>query len=422
MNAAPSRARLIVLVGVLCGAYMISQFLRSSTGVIAPDLARELSLAPEALGALSGSFFFSFALAQIPVGLLLDRIGARATMTMLMGFAIAGCLLFATAQSLAWLTVARILMGVGCSCLLMGPLMIYTRWFALARLATMSGIHIATGTIGAIIATAPLAWMAEWFGWRGVFTGTAVIAILMSALVWMLVRDTPPGASGAAPQHERARESLWQSLMGLGAVIRNPSLPHLLILQFVGLGSMASLFGLWASPYLHDIHGLDGPARGQILLAMSVASALGMLFWGPMDIRFDSRKKPVLAGALSGVLALVLLTALGAPNLWIVSGLLVLIGFSNGYTAIAVAHGRAIFPDHLTGRGITLLNMGGMMGAAVLQYICGVIVGLFAAPGTPAPLIAYRYVFGFLVLCLIGAIALYARVKDAPPSSDGHAS
>ncbi len=418
-TAAPSAARIAVLVGVLCCAYMISQFLRSSTGVIAPDIAHELRLAPQSLGVLSGAFFFAFAVAQIPVGLMLDRYGARATTSGLMIFAIAGSLLFAHATSLFWLSAARILMGIGCSCLLMGPLMIYTRWFSRARFSTLSGIHIAAGTLGAMMATTPLAWITLWIGWRGAFTGAALLAALMALLVWLIARDAPPGQHAPHQLHEGARESLWQSLMGFGAVLRNPSLPHLLLLQFVGLGCAATLLGLWASPYLHDVHGLDGPARGNVLLIMSVCTAAGMLFWGQMDIRFASYKRPVLLGAGISTVMLGLMTALGEPSLATVTGIFALMGFCNGYAAVAIAHGRGIFPDALIGRGISLLNMGGMAGAGVMQYIAGVIIGQFAAPGTAAPPEAYRTLFGFLVAALVTALLVYSRVADIKPGHTG---
>lgn len=413
--AAPSRLRICILVGVLCTAYMISQFLRSSTGVIAPDLARELRLAPQSLGILSGAFFFAFAAAQIPVGLMLDRYGARITTSSLMLFAIAGSLLFAQAQSLFWLSAGRVLMGIGCSCLLMGPLMIYTRWFPPERFSTLSGIHIAAGTVGAIAATAPLAMIAEWAGWRGAFTGTAAFTLIMGLLVWMIARDAPPGQKSPHLPHEEARESLWQSLMGLGAVLRNPSLPHLLLLQFVALGSTATLLGLWLSPFLHDIYGLDGPPRGNVLLVMSASSAAGMLIWGGMDIRFNSRKKPILLGGAINASLLALLSVQADAGLMLVTMVFAVLGFCNGYAAIAIAHGRAIFPDHLVGRGISVLNMGGMAGAGTMQYIAGVIIGQFAAPGAPAPPGAYRTLFAFLAVCLVLALLAYSRIADVRP-------
>lgn len=412
-NAMPARWRVIGLVAVLCGAYMISQFLRSSTGVIAPELSRDLQLAPGALGMLSGAFFFSFALAQIPVGLMLDRYGARNSMAVLMVFAIVGCVIFARADGLSALGGGRVLMGIGCACLLMGPLMIYTRWFPADRFATLSGIQIAAGTLGVLLATTPLAAISEWIGWRGAFWGLALITAFMAALVLGTVRDVP----AHLPQPRRSRESLGESFRGLGTVLRNPSLPYIFALQFVAYGAMISVLGLWGGPFLNDIYGLDGPGRGNILLLMSVAVAVGMLFWGPLDRRMNSRKRPILLGGAGSATALLLLALLPRSGLVPVTVLFVVLGFCNGYTAISLAHGRSIFPDALVGRGITLLNMGNMAGAGLLQFVAGLIIGRFVPPGTPAPVVAYQFVFGFLALSLIAALLFYRRIDDCPPNA-----
>ncbi|HCO89365.1 MAG TPA: MFS transporter [Alphaproteobacteria bacterium] len=412
-QAMPGRWRVIGLVAVLCGAYMISQFLRSSTGVIAPELSRDLQLAPGGLGVLSGAFFFSFALAQIPVGLMLDRYGARNSMVVLMIFAIVGCVIFARADGLLGLGSGRVMMGVGCACLLMGPLMIYTRWFPADRFATLSGIQIAAGTLGVLLATTPLAAVSEWIGWRGAFWALAVITALMALLVLGTVRNAP----AQELQPPRPRESLLQSMRGLGAVLRNPALPYIFALQFVAYGAMISVLGLWGAPFLNDVYGLDGPGRGNILLLMSIAVALGMLFWGPLDRRMNSRKRPILLGGAGSASALLLLALAPGSGLVPITGLFIILGFCNGYTAISLAHGRSIFPDALVGRGITLLNMGNMAGAGLLQFLAGLIIGQFVPPGAPAPVAAYQLVFGFLALSLIAALLFYRRIADCPPNS-----
>ncbi|MEQ9121652.1 MAG: MFS transporter, partial [Alphaproteobacteria bacterium] len=191
--AAASRLYVVALVGILCLVYTVSQFLRSSTGVIAPNLAADLGLAPEDLGILSGAFFLSFAVAQIPVGILLDRHGARVTMIAAIGVAILGCFVFAAAESEAGLTLARVLMGVGCSAMLMGPLMIYRRWFPADRFAALSGLQISIGTVGALMATAPLAFTTEWVGWRASFVGAGIVTLVLAVAMGFIARDTPPG-------------------------------------------------------------------------------------------------------------------------------------------------------------------------------------------------------------------------------------
>ena len=92
-------ARRIILVATLGGIYVVSQFFRNSVGVIAPDLARELELSAAEIGLLSSAFFFSFAAAQIPLGICLDRYGPKICMLVCAGIAAAGAVLFAPAPA-----------------------------------------------------------------------------------------------------------------------------------------------------------------------------------------------------------------------------------------------------------------------------------------------------------------------------------
>ena len=89
----------ILLVGVLCAIHTMSQFLRTSIGVIAPDIALELGLTASGIGLLSSSFFFSFAATQVPLGVAIDRFGPRLVLLVSTGIAVAGTVVFATAKS-----------------------------------------------------------------------------------------------------------------------------------------------------------------------------------------------------------------------------------------------------------------------------------------------------------------------------------
>ena len=106
----------IVLVATLGGIYVVSQFFRNSIGVIAPDLARELTMSAAEIGLLSSVFFFSFAAAQIPLGICLDRYGPKICMLVCAGVVAAGAVVFSLGTSPGMLIAARILMGVGCCC------------------------------------------------------------------------------------------------------------------------------------------------------------------------------------------------------------------------------------------------------------------------------------------------------------------
>lgn len=401
------------LVPVLCAAYVLSQFLRSSNAVIAPELTRELGLGPEALGGLTGMFFLTFALAQIPVGVMVDNIGPRLTMAGLLVFAILGSLFFGLSESFAGLAIGRALMGIGCSALFIGALIIYARWFPPDRFATIASIEMGVGYSGIVLATAPLALAAVSFGWRDVFLGLTVFAGLLVLAILVFVRDAP----STHPFHSRSRESLIATTRGIGEVLRNKKLPRILPLVFVGYGSMFSILGLWAGPYLHDVHGLATVGRGRIMLIMAVCAIIGLFAFGPLDRVFNTRKWLVVFGAgANAAIFLFLAFGPGISLLQATVAIAMLAGF-NGYTVVLIAHGRSIYSDRLVGRGMTINNMANMGGVAVLQTLTGFIIGAFPTVDGAAPEEAYRWVFGTVGCLLAVALVIYAGSDDVGPGA-----
>jgi sugar phosphate permease len=402
------------MVATFCVVYMLSHFLRGSVAVIAPDLTHELGLSPEALAALAGAFFIAFAAAQIPLGVLLDRFGPRRVVPATLLLAAAGSALFAVGSSALELTLARVLMGLGSSAVLMGSMVVCARWFAPERYGAMAAIVIAVGTLGNSLATTPLGWAAETLGWRGAFVALAAVGLGFAAWYWLAVRDAPPGHALHARQPERAGEIF----RGVAEVLRNRDLPYVFVAHLVAYPSAMCILGLWGGPYLYDVHGLDAVGRGHVLLAMTFGVVLGTLVLGPLDRVFDTRKW-LVALPLAGVVAILgALALLPQPPLWLVAMLFAALAFCANPTAVIMAHGRAVFPDRLVGRGITTLNMALVLGTFLLQTATGPIVGAFVRPDGTAPEIAYRWVFGFLAAVVAAALLFYLRVEDAKPSRD----
>ncbi len=400
------------IVASLCAAFIVSQFYRSSTAVIAPELIRDMGLSAEALGGLTGIFYLTFAVAQVPVGVLLDRFGPRRTVAGLLGFAGGGALVFAAAQTPWALTLGRALMGLGCAGVFMGSLVVCARWYAPDRFATVAAVILSVGGTGNLFSTTPLALAAEAVGWRGAFVGMAAITAALCALVWVVVRDAPPGH----PYHARRPESLGQTIRGLREVLTNPRLPYILAISFVAYPAVATVLGLWAGPYLNDVYGLDAVDRGNVLLMATGAMVIGTLCYGPLDRVFDTRKRIVVCGALITAAVLAALALAPALALWQAAALLVALGGFGIYAVMIIAHGRAIFPERLVGRGITVVNFANFSGVAVMQMAAGLIVGAFPATDGAAPEAAYRLVFGFLAATIVLALMFYARAADAKPS------
>ena len=417
-----ARSRMILLVTVSAG-YIVSQFLRNSLGVIAPDISRDMNLAPDQLGLLSGAFFFSFALAQLPVGLALDRYGPRLTMSALMLLALLGCVIFAFGHSFAGLLVGRLAMGLGSSVLLMGPLMLVSRWFDPSRFAMLAGLVLGFGGAGSLFATAPLAWSTLAFGWQGTFFLAAGFAGLLAVIFFTVIRDAPPGH----PALKRQPETAGAMLRGLALVVRRRGIIPIFVMQLMAYSSFVAVLGLWGGPYLADVHGADLVARGNMLLIMAVAQITGLFVISRFDRVFDTRKWIVVVGAAASAAVLIVLAAVRDLPSGALPVLFVLFGFVSGYTPTLLAHGKSLFPAHIVGRGLSTLNIATMGGVFIVQYLTGqVIAGFAAVPGADGvpriPAIAYQTCFAVLAALLCGAIAVYLFAPDCRPSAEDAAA
>jgi predicted MFS family arabinose efflux permease len=405
----------LIIVATLATAYMASHFFRASNVTIGLDLMRDLSIGPEALGALTGAFFFGFAAMQIPCGFFFDRFGPRRTVVGMLILATVGGTIFTTAPSWPVLLTGRVLLGAGFGVMLIGSMVVITRWFPPDRFSTLTAIVLSVGLLGNLIATTPLAWASEISGWRAVFGAAVLFTALAAIAIWIVVRDAPPGH----PFHERKQEAPGEMLQGLLEVLRNPRLRPILALNFFNYACTFTVQGLWGGPYLREVHGLSPIAAGNVLLAAVVAYQLGMLAFGPLDRLFDTRKWIAIAGSLAVVCMLAALASPSAPPVWLPVGAIVAMGFFSASATMVMTHGRGFFPDRLIGRGIATMNTSVMLGVACMQTLSGVIIGAFEPlAGGARTEIAYRSLFGFLTVILLIAVAMYSRSEDIKPSHE----
>jgi predicted MFS family arabinose efflux permease len=398
----------LFLIAVLATLYAVSQFLRNSIGVIANDLARELHLSATQTGLLSSVFFFAFAAVQIPIGILIDRYGPKRTMLATAVLTVTGTVLFALAPSASLLIAARALMGLGCSTFFMAPLVIYARRFPPERFAGLTSLQMGLANLGTLAATAPLAASAAAFGWRTTFLAVAVLTIaIVLAIIWIVPSDSGSG---------RPKETWTAAFRGVAAALKVPSFWPVFFMHLTTYGCFASVIGLWGGPWLSDVHGADLGMRGNILLLGATAQICGMLLWGATDRFWGSYKKPVLAGSTATVLLLSVLVLApldrASATLWFP-----LFGLCVAYTPILTSHGKSLFPTTLTGRGITLMNIGTMGGAFLSQTVTGMLIDLMGRSdqGLYRPE-GYRLVFAALAGWLLLSLAFYVRAIDPHPS------
>lgn len=383
----------LLLLGL---AYVLSQFFRAFLAVLTAPLEMDLGLGPDILATASGLWFLSFAVMQIPVGWALDTLGPRRTSgwLMLIGGA-GGAALFALAQGPMWLHAGMLLIGVGCSPVLMSSFYIFAREFDPQRFATLAALMIGVGTLGNVMSSYPMAFAAETIGWRAAMWLLSGACGLVAVGILLTVRDP------AKPQDD-AQGSLLD-------LLRMPVLWLLLPIMFVNYAPIAAVRGLWIGPYLRDVFAMTTGQIGVATLLMSLAMIVGTLLYGPLDRILGTRKWVVFGGNAITATLLATLALFSDTGPWLAVALMAAIGFFGTSFPVIIAHARGFFPPHLTGRGVTLMNLFGIGGVGLMQFASGRIHSAWSG-GTPdAPYVA---IFAFLAVSLAAGLLAYARSRD----------
>lgn len=391
-------------LGFLVAGYVLSQFYRAFLAVLAPVLDAEIGVRPEDLAISSGLWFLAFAVMQMPVGWALDRIGPRRTAAALLAFGGGGgAAVFALAQGPMALHLAMVLIGIGCSPVLMASYYIFARMFSPAIFGTLAGAIIGVGSLGNIAGAAPLAALVELAGWRETLWGLTAVTLLVAGAIWRLVQD-PPRVAAAGGRSEGSVIDL----------LRVPGLWAIVILMAVAYAPAAAVRGLWAGPYLGQVFGADAGTIGTVTLVMALAMVAGNFAYGPVDRIFRSKKWPVFGGNVLAAACLAVLWLAPDAGLWTAAALLAGLGLFGASFPAIMSHARAFFPPHLVGRGVTFINMFGIGGAGLMQFASGRV---FAAAGGKAEGVevagAYGVLFLYFLVPLVIGLGLYLFSRDS---------
>jgi MFS family permease len=379
-------------------AYYISFLFRTINATIAGSLASEFSLGAGDLGLLTSVYFLTFAAAQIPIGMVLDRYGPRLVQSTVMLAAAVGAALFSMSDNYALLVAGRALIGLGVAAALTAGLKALVLWFPGDRVPLLNGLMIMLGALGAVTATLPAELLLVSVGWRGLFELLAAAAVGIAVMIYLVV----PEPSAVPPKSGTAAA-------GLRTVFADPRFWRLAPLSATCIGTAWALQGLWAASWLSDVEGLDRPGLLQHLFVMAISLSLGALLLGIAADRL--RRRGIGPRALLGIVVTIFIAAqlglilrLPLPS-YIPWTIVAAVGAATvlGYAILA-----EYFPKEIAGRANAALNVFHIGGAFVLQYLTGVVVQLRSPIDGHYPEIAYQTAFALNVGLQIVAVIWFA--------------
>jgi MFS family permease len=389
MTALDLRGLWIRLFLPFAAGYFLSYLYRTANAVIGPVLAGELALGDNALGLLTSTYFLAFGLAQLPLGMLLDRYGPRRVEAGLLLIAAAGATVFALSDTLGGLATGRALIGLGVAACLMASFKAFSQWFPPERLASLTGWIMASGGLGALAASKPLELALGFASWREISLTLALVTLIVAAALWRFVPDKAGDESQGS--------SFAEQLAGVRSIFKSAHFWRYAPMGFWLTGGFMAVQGLWASRWMSVLEGMSGPAIANRLTLIGLAMLAGFLFMGffatalvHRGISLAKVYRISMAVALATFACITLLPGFAGNLLWPILG--ACFSLSNvAYSLVAQA-----FPTALSGRANTALNLLVFAGAFGLQWGIGILVDALQAGGLAGDA-AFRATFCLLL-------------------------
>ena len=381
--------------------YFLSYTYRTVNAVIAPDLVAELGLNADVLGLLTSAYFLSFAAFQLPLGILLDHYGPRRVEAALLLFAALGAWLFAIAENIPALIVARGLIGFGVSACLMASFKAYVMWFPKEKLPLINGFQLMAGGLGALVATQPVEALLTLTDWRGVFLLLGGVTVFSALMIFFVVPDG---------KHKHVDAKFIDAVKGVGTVFSSPLFWRVAPITVMSQATFLSTQSLWTGPWMRDVAGMGRDDVAFALLLIAASMVFGFLFWGMAAERLGKKYKirPLSVGLVGMTLfSLIQGIIIMAPTdmaveAWMAFGFLGTSGILS-YAALSQS-----FPHHLAGRVNTGINLLAFVMAFAGQWLTGVIINMFSSNALGYAPEGYAWAFAALLLLQVLTLIWYA--------------
>lgn len=400
------RAWLVVSVATF--AYVIAVMQRSSIGIATVDATERFNVQAAVLSTLAVTQLIVYAALQIPVGVVLDRIGPRPLI-------LCGALLMAAGQFTLALSVeigpaiiGRMLVGAGDAMTFISVGRLAAGWFDGRRLPLLMQLIGTIGALGQLLSAVPLAALLHSSGWTPAYLSAASLSVLAGILVLVVVSNRPDAAPLTGPIAVSSAP-----LRNLKEAVRRPGTQLGFWSHFVTQSSATMLSLLWGFPFLSVGLGY-GPTGAAALLTVIVATAVitGPIL-GVLTARYPFRRSNVVLGIVTamGISWGILLAWPGQPPLWFVILHLVIIGVGGPGSLIGLDFARTFNPSRSLGSATGIVNVGGFLACFVMMLLVGLVLDLIdranGGSGVPAELYALdSFRVAFLVQYVVVGIGV----------------
>lgn len=399
------------MVGLASLFYLYMFVLRVVPTIITHDLRLAFNLDSNSLGQLIACFFLGYAPMQIFAGLLCDRYGPRACMSVCIVTCSIAAFIFQSTHSFYIASLARVIIGIAASCAFIAPLTLASRWYAPEKQATITGIVQLVGCAGAILSqNPPLTILIQSHGWRSVIFHLSLIGMIIGLCYALFIQDAPESASPLTVSTDKQKHSTLERLRNVLLNSKNWAVGFCAFGIWAPIAVFAEYLGI---EYLAELQHISSQEASQQMFWLWVAMAISSPISGWVSNLIKNRKKPLFILLLSGLVASTALLAFPpTESPLLISLLLFVIGFSSSGQAVTFGFTHDNNEASVISTAIAFNNMILVLSAGILQPIVGYIITTLQPNGGTIALATYQYAFSLVPICSTMAIIVLQFALD----------
>lgn len=358
---------------LLTFSFVLSLFHRGAMGVISSFLVTDLNATATQISNIASVTFYSYALMQIPAGLLLDRYGYQIISALGILITGIGSILLGLTPYLTLAFWGRFFVGLGTSVIFISVLKAQSIWFSPKEFTKASGLLSFIGNIGGMLATFPLALLVGWIGWRFSMIGMGLVCLMISTLIFIYVKNSPE-EYGYQAEGYKLEPAKIQLLSSLKEVLTNSAVWRNFFALFTLVGCTTAFSGVWGINYLTTIYSLTETQASFYISFILIGLIIGSLCINKIVSLFHhqiSKCQGVASFGMTGCWIYFLLIAKGKPSLFLLSFIFFVMGFLASAHILSFTDVTHHCDTQNGGLASSLVNSGEFIASSLITLIIG---------------------------------------------------
>ncbi|MFF3766050.1 nitrate/nitrite transporter [Streptomyces sp. NPDC001922] len=369
----PGGRRAVAIWGLGVAVYFVAITYRTSLGIAGIDAADRFHINASALSTFSILQLLVYAGMQIPVGLMVDRLGTKKVLSLGVVLFTVGQLGFAFSHSYGAALFSRALLGCGDAMTFISVLRLGARWFPARRGPLIAQIAALFGMAGNLVSTMVLARLLHSVGWTPTFASSALGGVLVLVLILLFLKDHPEGFEPETIPHAGGGFVRKQ----IAAAWREPGTRLGMWVHFTTQFPAMVFMLLWGMPFLVEAQGLSRGVAGELLTLVVLSNMAVGLVYGQVIARHHRARMPLALGTVATT-ALAWGLSLGWPGgqapVWLLTALCLVLGSCGPASMIGFDFARPANPPERMGTASGIVNMGGFTASMVTLLAIGVLL------------------------------------------------